>query len=80
MPKSTLQRQLIQQAVTDELGLLALDGGDPQMLADYAVKVVAEALAAPMASVFRVERRAIGPAVERCMVGGRWSKDLTSCG
>jgi len=35
-----------------ELGLLALDGSDQQILADYTVKVVAEALATPMASVF----------------------------
>ena len=55
MPESTLQRRLLQQAVVAELGLLALGGSDPQVLADYAVKVLAEALAAPMAGVFELQ-------------------------
>ena len=54
MPKSTLQRRLLQQAVVAELGLLALDGSNPQVLADYAVKVVAEALAVPVAGIFEL--------------------------
>lgn len=49
-----LQRRLLQQAVVAELGLLALDGQDPKSLADYAVRVVAEALATPMAGVLEL--------------------------
>ncbi len=54
MPKSNRQRRLLQQAVVAELGLLALDGSDPQELADYAVRVVSEALATPMAAVLNL--------------------------
>ena len=67
MPKSTLQRRLLQQAVVAELGLLALDGSNPQVLADYAVKVVAEALAVPVAGVFELKGKQL---VLRSGVGG----------
>lgn len=54
MPKSALQRRLLQQAVVAELGLLALEGAEPQALAEYAVSVVTEALATPMAGVLEL--------------------------